>query len=214
MNRRFLVRSCCAVLSLLVLIACSENSPKPQQAEAPAEPPLPAKATAIIQTDMGKMTCALLPGEAPRNVGNFIGLAEGTREWEHPLNHRMIKMKLYDGTSFHRVIPSFMVQGGDPAGNGAGGPGYHVVDEISPKLKFDRAGRMAMANEGPNTNGSQFFITVAPTPYLDGRFTIIGQCDNPSIQVAKKIAAVPRDRNNDRPNDPPKIRSVTIVRGS
>ncbi len=202
----------CALL--LVLAACSSEQPKPKAAEAPAEPPLPAKATAMIQTDMGKLTCELFPQEAPRNVGNFIGLAEGTKEWEHPLNHRMIRMKLYDGTAFHRVIPGFMIQGGDPMGNGAGGPGYHVLDEISPKLKFDRAGRMAMANEGPNTNGSQFFITLSPQPHLDGRFTIIGQCDNASVQVAKKIAAVPRDRNNDRPDSPPKIRKITIERGT
>lgn len=134
-----------AILLLLALAACSSEQPKPKAAEAPAEPPLPAKATAIIQTDVGKLTCELFPGEAPRNVANFIGLAEGTKEWEHPLNHRMFRMKLYDGTSFHRVIPGFMIQGGDPAGNGAGGPGYHVLDEISPKLKFDRTGRMAMA---------------------------------------------------------------------
>jgi peptidyl-prolyl cis-trans isomerase A (cyclophilin A) len=200
----------------LLLAACSENAPKPQQAAVPAEPPLPAKATAIIDTSAGRMTCELFPTEAPRNVANFIGLAEGTREWEHPLNHQMIKMKLYDGTSFHRVIPGFMIQGGDPAGNGAGGPGYHVVDEISPKLKFDRPGRMAMANdERVNTNGSQFFITLSPQPHLDGRFTIIGQCDNASVQIARKIAAVPRDRNNDRPKEPmPKIRRVTIQRGT
>ena len=107
-----------------------------------------------------------------------------------------------------------MIQGGDPAGNGAGGPGYHVLDEISPTLKFDRAGRMAMANEGRNTNGSQFFITETATPFLDGKFTIIGQCDKASIAIVKKIARMPRDKNNDRPNNPVKIRTVTIQRGS
>lgn len=202
------------VLLLLALAACSSEQPKPKAAETPAEPPLPAKATAVIQTDIGKLTCELFPQEAPRNVANFIGLAEGTKKWEHPLNHRMFRMKLYDGTSFHRVIPGFMIQGGDPAGNGAGGPGYHVIDEISPKLKFDRAGRMAMANEGRNTNGSQFFITETATPFLDGKFTIIGQCDKASVAIVKKIARMPRDKNNDRPNDPVKIRTVTIERGS
>lgn len=199
---------------VLVAAACSENKPQPQpSAKAPEEQPLPAKATAIIDTDAGKMTCELFPQEAPRNVANFIGLAEGTREWEHPLNHRRIRMKLYDGTIFHRVIPGFMIQGGDPAGNGAGGPGYHVLDEISPKLKFDRAGRMAMANEGPNTNGSQFFITVAATPHLNGRFTIIGRCNTAAVLVAEKIASAPRDKNDDKPFSPTKIRSITIQRG-
>ena len=209
-----LIQVIAVALIVLMLAACSSEQPQPKAAEAPAEAPLPAKATAIIQTDMGKLTCELFPADAPRNVGNFIGLAEGTREWAHPLNHRMFRMKLYDGTSFHRVIPGFMIQGGDPSGNGAGGPGYHVLDEISPKMKFDRPGRMAMANEGRNTNGSQFFVTEVATPFLDGKYTIIGQCDKASVDVVKKIARTPRDKNNDRPNDPVKIRTVTIQRGS
>ncbi|MBV8207220.1 MAG: peptidylprolyl isomerase [Acidobacteria bacterium] len=201
------------IVAVLVCLAagCSDQ-PKPQPAASRAEPELPAQATAIIETDAGRLTCELFPQEAPRNVANFIGLAEGTHEWEHPLNHRRIRMKLYDGTSFHRVIPGFMIQGGDPAGNGSGGPGYRVPDEIRTSLKFDRPGRMAMANDGANTNGSQFFVTERATPHLDGRYTIIGQCDNPSVQVVKKIARMPRDTNDDRPFNPVKIRSVTIQR--
>ncbi len=213
MSRNYSIRMLSvAVLLALLLAAC--ESEKPKVAEKPKEEPLPAKATAHIETTAGALTCELFPQLAPKNVANFIGLAEGAKEWKHPVNGRIVHFHLYDGTVFHRVIPNFMVQGGDPAGNGAGGPGYNVADEIRSDLKFDKPGRMAMANEGANTNGSQFFVTEVATPHLNGRFTIIGQCDAASVAVVKKIARLPRDKNTDRPFEPVKIQKVTIERGS
>jgi len=198
------------VACILPGTACNEQpSPKAENG-APKEGTLPDKATAVIETSMGTMHCELFPKVAPRNVANFIGLAEGTKEWKHPLNGRTVRFHLYDGTVFHRVIPGFMVQGGDPAGNGAGSPGYYLPDEIK-DVTFDKPGRMALANDGRDRNGSQFFITETPQPSLSGKFTIIGQCDPESVAIVKKIARVPRDKaNNDRPFDPPKIVKVTI----
>jgi peptidyl-prolyl cis-trans isomerase A (cyclophilin A) len=120
---------------------------------------------------------------------------------------------LYDGTIFHRVIPNFMIQGGDPAGDGTGDPGYKFKDEIVPTLTFDRPGRLAMANSGPNTNGSQFFITEVPTPHLNGHHTIFGQCDDATVELVKKIARMATDPRTDRPFRPVKINHITIVRG-
>ena len=201
-----------AVACILTVTACTQQPAAKQASSAPKEQPLPDKATAVIETTAGTMHCELFPKVAPRNVANFIGLAEGTKDWKHPLNGRTVHFHLYDGTVFHRVIPGFMIQGGDPAGNGSGGPGYNTPDEIK-DVTFDRAGRMALANEGPDTNGSQFFITLAPQPHLNGKFTIIGQCDPATVTIAKKIAAAPRNKaNNDRPFDPVKITKVTIER--
>ena len=206
--------------ALCAIVACNDSKPVDKSGAASTEtkePPLPAKATAVIDTTAGRITCELFPQQTPEAVKNFIGLAEGTRPWQHPnARNRMLHgVKLYDGTIFHRVIPGFMIQGGDPAGNGDGGPGYHFNDELRTEtLRFDRPGRLAYANEGPNTNGSQFFITEKATPHLDGRFTIFGQCDAASVAVVKKIARMPRDTSNDRPFDPVKIEKVTIERGS
>jgi peptidyl-prolyl cis-trans isomerase A (cyclophilin A) len=200
-----------AVACICIVTACSQQpSTKKEEGGAAKEQVLPDKAMAVIETSMGTMHCELFPKVAPKNVSNFIGLAEGTKAWKHPLNGRTVHFHLYDGTVFHRVIPGFMIQGGDPAGNGAGGPGYSTPDEIK-DVTFDRPGRMALANEGANTNGSQFFITEAPQPYLNGKFTIIGQCDPATVTLVKKIARMPRDKaSNDRPFDPVKIMKVTI----
>src|SRR5581483_1135497 len=176
-----------------------------------ALPALAANPTAVIQTTAGNITCELFQDKTPVTVENFIGLAEGTREWTNPISHaRKRKTPLYDGTIFHRVIPNFMIQGGDPAGNGTGDPGYTFRDEFRPDLKFDRPGRLAMANSGPNTNGSQFFITDVPTPHLNGHHTIFGQCDAASVALVKKMEAMARDPN-DRPFHPVRIVHVDIL---
>jgi peptidyl-prolyl cis-trans isomerase A (cyclophilin A) len=179
---------------------------KKTTAGAAAPPP-----TAIIDTTAGKLTCVLFPDKAPIGVANFIGLARGTKDWTNPATGRkMHGVPLYNGTIFHRVIPNFMIQGGDPIGTGEGDPGYKFKNETSPDLQFDRPGRLAYANAGPDTNGSQFFITEVPYPSLNGGYTIFGQCDDPSVELVKKIARMPRN-GNDRPNDPPKIVKVTIL---
>ena len=171
-----------------------------------------AQPTAIIDTSLGKMTCTLFPDKAPIGVANFIGLAKGTKDWTNPSTGRpMHGVPLYSGTIFHRVIPEFMIQGGDPLGKGTGDPGYKFKNETSPSLAFDRPGRLAYANSGPDTNGSQFFITEVPYPSLNGHYTIFGQCDDPSVELVKKVARVPRN-GNDLPNDPVKINKITILR--
>jgi cyclophilin family peptidyl-prolyl cis-trans isomerase len=147
----------------------------------------PKEPTAIIETTAGNITCTLFPGQAPLTVANFIGLSNGTKDWKDPKTGQTVHgVPLYNGTIFHRVIPNFMIQGGDPVGNGSGDPGYSFKDEFSPSLTFDQPGRLAMANSGPNTNGSQFFITEVPTPHLNGHHTIFGQCQD--LDVVKKIA--------------------------
>lgn len=168
--------------------------------------------TAVFDTSMGRMTCKLFSKEAPKTVANFIGLAEGTKDWTNPAmpHQKMHDKPLYNGTIFHRVIPGFMVQGGDPLGTGEGDPGYTVPDEFDPNLNFDVAGRLAMANSGPNTDGSQFFITEVPEPHLNQHYTIFGQCDQHSVLVAQSIAEVERDENN-KPLQPVVLKKVTIV---
>lgn len=140
---------------------------------------------ATFQTSMGKIVCKLYEKEAPKTVANFIGLAEGTKEWTHPASKAKMKTPLYSGTVFHRVIPKFMIQGGDPLGNGTGNPGYRFEDEFAPGLTFNVPGRLAMANSGPNSNGSQFFITEVPTPHLNNIHTIFGQVVEGQELVAK-----------------------------
>jgi peptidyl-prolyl cis-trans isomerase A (cyclophilin A) len=162
------------------------------------------------------MHCTLFPDKAPIGVTNFIGLAKGTKDWTSPVSHaKKHGVPLYDGTIFHRVIPEFMIQGGDPAGNGQGDPGYAFKNEVHPDLKFDQAGRLAYANAGPNTNGSQFFITEQAfsgqqAAMLNGNYTIFGQCDPATVALVKKIARMPRD-NNDRPFHPVRIIHINIV---
>jgi len=166
---------------------------------------------AVFNTSEGTITCRLFDKEAPKTVANFVELAEGKREWTHPNTRKKSKDRLYDGTIFHRVIPNFMIQGGDPAGTGFGGPGYQFEDETkgSPH-KFDQPGKLAMANAGPNTNGSQFFITVAPTPWLTGKHTIFGEVVE-GQDVVDKITALPRNRQ-DKPSTDIVVKSVVIER--
>ena len=173
--------------------------------------PRPPGTYAILSTSEGTVVCRLFEKEAPKTVANFIDLAEGKREWRHPATGKKSTDRLYDGTIFHRVIPNFMIQGGDPAGTGFGGPGYQFEDETqgSP-YKFDKPGKLAMANAGPNTNGSQFFISVAATPWLTGKHTIFGEVVE-GQDVAEKISQVARDRQ-DRPNKNVVLKSVTIER--
>ena len=172
---------------------------------------VPNGPTAVLDTSMGRITCQFFQRQAPATVANFIGLATGTKDWTNPATHELEHHKpLYNGTIFHRVIPEFMIQGGDPVGNGTGDPGYAFNDEIVPGLDFDRPGRLAMANSGPNTNGSQFFITEVPYPSLNGHYNIFGQCDDSSVAVVKAIARVPRN-SDDRPLTPVVLQKVTIV---
>ena len=166
---------------------------------------------ATFQTSQGKIICRLFEKEAPKTVANFIDLAEGNREWTHPTNNKKSKDKLFNGTIFHRVIPKFMIQGGDPAGTGFGGPGYKFEDETkgSPH-SFNTPGKLAMANSGPNTNGSQFFISVAATPWLTGNHTIFGEVVE-GQDIVDKVSEVDRDRS-DKPRTPVVLESVTIER--
>ncbi len=166
---------------------------------------------AVFTTSEGKITTKLFPEVAPKTVENFITLAEGTRDWTHPTGGKKSGEKLYDGTVFHRVIPQFMIQGGDPAGNGMGGPGYRFEDETkgSPH-KFDKPGKLAMANAGPNTNGSQFFITLANTEWLTGKHTIFGEVVE-GQEIVEKISKVARN-GQDKPNKPVVLESVVIER--
>ena len=163
---------------------------------------------ATFKTTEGTVVCELFEKDAPETVANFIGLAEGTKEW----NSRSKKgAKLYDGTVFHRVIPQFMIQGGDPEGTGMGGPGYRFEDETRGSAhKFDKPGKLAMANSGPNTNGSQFFITIAPTTWLTGKHTIFGEVVE-GQDIVNKISLVARN-HQDKPHKPVVLESVTIER--
>lgn len=166
---------------------------------------------AILQTSEGTVVCRLFEKDAPKTVANFTDLAEGKREWTHPTSRKKVTDRLYDGTIFHRVITDFMVQGGDPMGSGMGGPGYQFEDETKgSKHRFDKAGKLAMANAGPNTNGSQFFITVAPTEWLTGKHTIFGEVVE-GYDVVEKIISQPRNRQ-DRPLKDIVLQSVTIER--
>jgi peptidyl-prolyl cis-trans isomerase A (cyclophilin A) len=168
--------------------------------------------TATLHTTKGDIRITLFPDQAPKTVRNFTGLAEGTQEWTDPKVRAKSTAPLYDGTIFHRVIDGFMIQGGDPLGTGTGGPGYTFADEFHPELTFDRPYLLAMANAGPNTNGSQFFITVKPTTWLNFKHSIFGEvADQASRDVVDAIATTPTGRN-DRPVEDVVITSVTIER--
>lgn len=173
---------------------------------------MPDELYATLTTNLGDITLKLFPDEAPNTVRNFVALAEGTQEWTDPRSGQSTTERLYDGTTFHRVISGFMIQGGDPLGRGTGGPGYRFGDEIHPQLSFDRPYLLAMANAGPGTNGSQFFITVAPTQWLTGKHTIFGEvADAPSREVVDRISAV-KTAAADRPAEPVLLESVKIER--
>jgi peptidyl-prolyl cis-trans isomerase A (cyclophilin A) len=199
------------------------QTPPPQTPQTPSNelpdmptsqiPPTvePTGPTAVLDTSMGRITCRLFDKQAPITVANFIGLAEGTKPWTDPVSkEKMTGKPFYNGTTFHRVIPEFMIQGGDPTGTGTGDPGYMFEDEFDPNLNFDVPGRLAMANSGPGTNGSQFFITEVPTPHLNQKHTIFGQCDQASLSVVSAIARVQRDAD-DKPLQPVTLIKVTIV---
>ena len=165
---------------------------------------------ATLETSQGSIVFRLFEKEAPQTVANFIGLAEGTKEFTDPRSGQKAKRPFFDGLAFHRVIPDFMIQGGCPLGNGTGGPGYRFADEFHPSLRHDRAGKLSMANSGPGTNGSQFFVTVAPTPWLDNKHSIFGEVIE-GQDVADKISKLPRD-SGDRPRTPVILQHVKIER--
>jgi peptidyl-prolyl cis-trans isomerase A (cyclophilin A) len=171
-----------------------------------------AKLTATLHTTAGDILVTLFPDQAPVTVRNFVSLAEGSKEWRDPATGQKSNEPLYDGTVFHRVIEGFMIQGGDPMGNGRGGPGYQFKDEFHPDLRFDRPYLLAMANAGPGTNGSQFFITVGKTPHLNMRHTIFGEvADQESRDVVDRISKVATGRN-DRPVEDVVLQSVEVQR--
>jgi cyclophilin family peptidyl-prolyl cis-trans isomerase len=212
--RKLLSAILCLALAGLAAAQTGSTAPKSTAAKPaaakPATTPAPKQPIqATFQTTAGDINCTLYPDKAPVTVANFVGLATGTKEWKNPSTGApMHNRPLYDGTIFHRVIPNFMIQGGDPLGNGSGGPGYSFKDEFS-DLTFDQPGRLAMANSGPGTNGSQFFITEVPTPHLNGKHTIFGQCEN--MDLVKQIARAATDPRNDRPFTPVKITHIKIV---
>jgi len=166
---------------------------------------------AHFTTTEGNFTIQLFENEAPKTVANFAGLAEGTKEWTDPRTGKKSTTPLYNGTIFHRVIDGFMIQGGDPLGQGIGGPGYKFEDEFHPKLRHTKAGILSMANSGPNTNGSQFFITLAETSWLDNKHSVFGEVTS-GMDVVKKIGATATSKPGDRPLKPITIQSVTIER--
>jgi peptidyl-prolyl cis-trans isomerase A (cyclophilin A) len=198
----------------LAFAQTSTTTTKPTTMKKTATAAKPAGAAskemrAIFHTSEGDIHCVLFPDKAPMTVENFVGLATGTKDWTNPASGgKKHGVPLYDGTVFHRVIPGFMIQGGDPLGNGTGDPGYKFKDEFS-DLMFNEPGRLAMANSGPNTNGSQFFITEVPTPHLNNHHTIFGQCED--HDVITKITHVPRGMN-DRPITPIKLTHIEIVK--
>jgi peptidyl-prolyl cis-trans isomerase A (cyclophilin A) len=220
----------------LALVACEKQSP-PAPPKPPTPPTPPAAQTAAppaatqaplasggpwmskaeagkdlwatLKTSKGVIVVKLFSKDAPKTVANFVGLATGEKEWIDPRDNQRKKTPLYDGTEFHRVIPNFMIQGGDPTGTGTGGPGYTFEDETpSDGPRFDRPGLLAMANAGPNTNGSQFFVTVASTDWLSGKHTIFGEVTE-GYEVVEKIAKVPT-RGQDRPADDVVLERVEI----
>ena len=232
-----------AALILLCLSIAGAAQTKPANASPTAQKAAPKAAekkastkaapTAVIHTTAGDLKCTLFPDQAPKTVANFIALAKGTKAWKDPGGNLIHGKPLYDGVIFHRTIPEFMIQGGDPSGIGSGDVGFEFADELRPDLLYDQPGRLAMANRGPNTNSSQFFITEKEVPFLNpcldaggcmgGRrapnsgWTIFGQCDAESVELVKKIARMPCqgggtcDNNNSRPLNPVKIKHIDIL---
>jgi len=201
---------CMSTLIPLFLTLClthvSYAADKKEKKEESLKPGL----YAIFHTSKGDITCILFEKESPKTIDNFAGLANGTKEWTDPKTGKKVKKRFYDGLIFHRVIPNFMIQGGDPEGTGRGGPGYRFEDEFHPDLQFDKPGKLAMANAGPNTNGSQFFITTVPTPWLNNKHTIFGQVIE-GQDVADKIEGVKQDGRN-KPLEDVVIQKLEIKR--
>lgn len=202
-----------AVLTLAATPALAQT-PKPADSDLAAAVKGIAGAgsdlLATFKTSMGEIHCQLFYKDAPKTVANFAGLATGNKAFKDPQTGKETKRPFYDGLIFHRVIPSFMIQGGDPLGSGTGGPGYTINDEFGPGLKHDRGGLLSMANAGPNTGGSQFFLTEKATPWLDGKHAIFGACKE--VDRVKQIARVPVGPG-DRPVEPVKIEKLTIQWG-
>jgi peptidyl-prolyl cis-trans isomerase A (cyclophilin A) len=191
---------------IIALLAALLNgaSPEAQEKKGPVY--------ATLKTSMGDIVIQLYEDRAPKTVANFVDLATGTKEWTDPRTKEKVKRPLYNGTSFHRVIPGFMIQGGDPLGNGTGGPGYRFEDEFNPDLKHSKSGILSMANAGPNTNGSQFFIIQKATPWLDGKHSVFGEVVK-GQNVVDAIASVPRDFR-DRPLKEVILQEVIVSRGN
>jgi peptidyl-prolyl cis-trans isomerase A (cyclophilin A) len=192
--------------------AAADDLPdSPSTTEGIAIPPTPNGPSVVFDTTMGRMVCQFFAKESPITVDNFIGLATGAKEFVDPVTDQKLKgVHFYDGTTFHRVIANFMIQGGDRAGTGMGDGGFYIKDEFTPGLRFDREGRLAMANAGPGTGGTQFFITEAPVPELNTKHTIFGQCDAHAVLVVQSIARVEKN-GEDKPITPVIINKVTIV---
>lgn len=196
----------------------AEAEKPPQVAEAPPAKPAPVAEAAwektpglyaTLETAQGRIVCQLFPDKTPKTVANFVGLAKGTKEWTDPKTGKRVKKPFYDGLIFHRIIPGFMIQGGDPLGNGRGGPGYKFQDEFVSSLKFTKPGRLAMANSGPNTNGSQFFITTGTPEDLNGKHTIFGQVVQ-GQDIAEKITLLSRDME-DHPTSESEARLIKVI---
>ena len=194
------------VLFSMLTIAAAAGIPQTAQKEST----LPTGVYAQFVTSEGNFTVRLFDQEAPKTVENFVGLAQGTKEWTDPRSNKKVKQPYYDGIIFHRVIDGFMIQGGDPLGQGIGGPGYNFADEFHPKLRHNKAGILSMANRGPNTNGGQFFITLGPTPHLDDRHSVFGEVVE-GLDIIKKIGTIKTDAR-DRPLKDVVIKSVKIER--
>jgi peptidyl-prolyl cis-trans isomerase A (cyclophilin A) len=191
----------------MIVFAAATVGAGAQEAAKPA-----GKLLAHFKTTDGPFTVELFQKEAPKTVANFVGLAEGTKEWTDPKTGEKMKKPFYNGIIFHRVIPNFMIQAGDPLGVGTGGPGYKIPDEFASGRKLDKAGILAMANTGqPNTGGSQFFITLAPTEWLNGKHTVFGEVVD-GMDVIKKIGATKTTKPGDKPVTPIVIQSITIER--
>lgn len=206
------------LVCLIFIISCSSDKSVVVKKEQPSGKLLEQETKklekktmkAVIETSMGNIEIELFADKAPVTVANFVGLAEGTKEFTDLKTGKKVKRNFYDGLTFHRVIPEFMIQGGCPLGTGTGGPGYQFEDETNNGLKFNKPGLLAMANSGPNTNGSQFFITEVSTPWLNGHHTIFGQVvSNEDLQLVKKISHVECDLSND-PVEPIIINKITI----
>ncbi|MBI5631000.1 MAG: peptidylprolyl isomerase [Elusimicrobia bacterium] len=191
-----------ALAAVFAFGACARQAPKQAASQR----------YALLKTSKGAIMVRLFMDKAPRTTAHFIGLASGKKAWRDPRDGKTKQEPLYHGVLFHRVIPGFMIQTGDPRGDGRGGIGYEIDDEFDPSLSYDRPGLLGMANAGPNTNGGQFFITLAPTPHLNGHHTIFGEVVR-GLEVAHAIAAVPRDQSDgsDRPLDPVFLESVTLA---
>ena len=208
MLRNFSFLAVAAALAVSGLAQTPAKPAAPRAAQVPAAPQLPPGLYANIYTSMGKIVCRLFDKDAPNTVANFRGLATGTKAWTDAHTGKSRRSLFYNGLTFHRVIKNFMIQGGDPLGTGIGGPGYSVDDEISPNQHFDKPGMLAMANRGPNTNGSQFFITTAPTPWLDGHYSIFGEVVE-GQDVVNRISEVPVNSES-KPLTPVRMIRITV----